>query len=165
MKVPRKTIDTIVTVTAVLILVAAIPSALMDTFETGRLYLFSPQFFEELPERLTGPGRLRFIFQPLVAIFLGVRSGLADFRAGSPPFLYNLFVGAHSRKALLRDALSVVRNLLALGVALDAVAQFFIYGQVHPGAALVVGPILIFVPYTLARALSNRVMRHWPSGR
>jgi len=30
---------------------------------------------------------------------------------------------------------------------------------VHPGAALVVGPVLICVPYSAARALTNRVVR------
>ena len=39
MKVTRSTISTIVTVVAVLILVAAIPSAVRDTVETGRVYL------------------------------------------------------------------------------------------------------------------------------
>jgi len=30
---------------------------------------------------------------------------------------------------------------------------------VHPGAALVVGPILICLPYALSRALTNRLAR------
>ena len=63
----RSTFSSVVTIVAVLILVAAIPSAVRDTIETGRVYLFSRQFLEELPQRLTGPGRLRFLIQPLVA--------------------------------------------------------------------------------------------------
>jgi hypothetical protein len=39
------------------------------------------------------------------------------------------------------------------------VSQLLIYGQLHPGAALVVGPVLISVPYAAARALTNRVVR------
>ncbi len=35
------------------------------------------------------------------------------------------------------------RNLVAAGILLDAVAQFLIYRQVHPGAALVVGIITL----------------------
>jgi len=34
--------------------------------------------------------------------------------------------------------------------------QWIILGVSHPGAALVVGPVLIVGPYSLARALSNR---------
>ena len=159
MKVTRGTISTIVTAAAVLILVAAIPSALRDTFETGRVYLFSRQFLEELPQRLTGPGRLRFVLQPAVAILLGWRGGLSDARAGRPPYLYGLLLGGENRKELLRSGLATIRDLLAIGIVLDAVAQLLIYGQVHPGAALVVGPVLIGIPYAVARALTNRVAR------
>jgi len=159
MKMTRRTISTIVTAAAVLILVAAIPSAVRDTIETGRVYLFSQQFLDELPQRLTGPGRLRFVLQPIVAILLGWRGGRSDARAGRPPYLYGLLLGGEDRKELLRSGLAAIRDLLAIGIVLDAVAQLLIYGQVHPGAALVVGPVLIGIPYAVARALTNRVAR------
>jgi hypothetical protein len=158
-KVTRGTVSTIITILAALILVAAIPSAVRDTFETGRVYLFSSQFLDELPQRLTGPGRLRFVFQPLVAIFLGLRAGLGDARAGRSPYLYGLIMGTENRRELLRSAFSGIRNLIAVGIVLDAVAQLLIYGLVHPGAALVVGPVLICLPYAVSRALTNRVAR------
>jgi hypothetical protein len=158
-KLTRSTISTAVTVVAVLILIAAIPSAVRDTFETGRVYLFSRQFLDELPQRLTGPGRIRFVLQPLIAIFLGLRSGIADARAGRPAYLYGLIVGGADRREMLRSGLVVVRDLIAIGIVLDAVAQLLIYGQVHPGAAVVIGPVLICVPYALARALTNRLAR------
>jgi hypothetical protein len=50
-------------------------------------------------------------------------------------------------------------DLVAVGIILDVVAQFLIFQQVHPGAALVVGPVLIATPYGLARGLTNRVTR------
>jgi len=34
-----------------------------------------------------------------------------------------------------------------------------ILGVSHPGAAMVVGPVLIVAPYSLARAFSNRLAR------
>jgi hypothetical protein len=159
MKVTRGTISTILTALAVLILAAAIPSAVRDTFETGRVYLFSQQFLDELPQRLTGPGRLRFLLQPMVAILLGWRSGLSDARAGHAPYLFGLLVGGVDRKELLRSGLAAVRDLVAVGIVLDAVAQLLIYREVHPGAALVVGPVLICIPYAVARALTNRLAR------
>ena len=159
MKITRSNISTILTVLAVLILVAAIPSAVRDTLETGRLYLFSRQFFEELPQRLTGPGRFRFVLQPLIAILLGWRSGLADARAGRPAYLIGMVSGGADRRELLRSGLAAVRDLVAIAIVLDAVSQLLIYRQVHPGAALIVGPILISVPYALARASTNRVER------
>ena len=49
-------------------------------------------------------------------------------------------------------------NLLLMGILLDAIFQWVILGVSHPGAALLVGPVLIVGPYTLARGLSNRFM-------
>jgi hypothetical protein len=153
----RVTRSDIVTAIAALILVAALPSAIRDTIETGRLYLFSRQFLEELPQRFTGPGRLRFILQPTIAILIGLRGGLADARAGRPPYLFGLIMGGQSRRDLVRSGWAAVRNLVAMGIVLDAVAQLLIYRQVHPGAALVVGPFMIGLPYAVSRALTNRV--------
>jgi hypothetical protein len=53
--------ETIVITLALLVIVAAIPFAIIETIETGRVYLFSRQFVEELPHRFTGPGCFRFI--------------------------------------------------------------------------------------------------------
>lgn len=151
--------DTIVTVLAILVIAAAIPFAIMDTIETGRVYVFSRQFFEELPRRFTGTGRLRFILQPMVAIVLGIRGGLADAKAGNPPFLLGLLFGAGRRRELLRSGVAAIRNLLALGIIMDVVFQLVLYHSVHPGAALLVGPIFICFPYVLSRALTTRMAR------
>ena len=164
MRVTRSTISTIVTAAVVVMLIAALPSAIRDTFETGRVYLFSWQFLEELPQRFTGPGRFRFVLQPLVAILLGWREGRADARAGRPPYLYGLLVIGGKRKEMVRSGWSTVRDLLAIGILLDAVAQFLIYRQVHPGAALVIGPVLVTLPYATSRALTNRVARRLGGG-
>ena len=162
MKVTR---SDIVTAIAALILVAALPSAIRDTIETGRLYLFSRQFLEELPQRFTGPGRLRFILQPSIALLIGLRGGLADARAGRPPYLFGLIMGGQNRRELVLGGWVAVRNLVAMGIVLDAVAQLLIYRQVHPGAALVIGPFMIGLPYAVARALTNRVAVAFGRGR
>jgi len=162
MKVTR---SNIVTAIAVLILVAALPSAVRDTIETGRLYLFSRQFIEELPQRFTGPGRFRFILQPIMAILIGLRGGLADARAGRPAYLYGLLLGGENRRDLVRSGWVAVRDLVAMGIVLDAVAQLLIYRQVHPVPALVIGPLLIGLPYAVARALTNSVMVAFGRGR
>jgi hypothetical protein len=151
--------EAIVTALALLVIAAAIPAAILDTIQTGRVYLFSRQFLEELPQRFTGPGRLRFIFQPVLAILLGVRGGLADARAGNPPFLSSLLFDSGRRRALLRSGAAAISTLLAMGIILDVVFQLVLYHAVHPGAALVVGPILICLPYGLSRALTNRLTR------
>ncbi len=151
--------DNIVTAIALLVIAAAIPFAVKDTIESGRVYLFSRQFLEELPQRFTGPGRLRFILQPVVAIVLGVRGGLADARAGNPPYLFGLLFDAANRRALLRSGVAAITTLLAMGIILDIVFQLVLYHEVHPGAALAVGPILIALPYALSRGVTNRLAR------
>jgi hypothetical protein len=143
----------------ILMVLAALPGAVRDTLETGRVYLFSRQFFEELPQRFSGPGRLRFIFQPLLALFFGVRSGLHDARIGNPPYISALLFHGHRRKELLHSGLGAIGHLLAAGILLDAVAQLLIYKQLHPGAAIVIGPLLVCLPYAVTRGLTARLAR------
>jgi hypothetical protein len=155
----RLTRSTIITGLAALVLAAAVPSAIQDTFATGRIYLFSWEFLADLPARFTGPGRLRFILQPTVAIILGLRGGMADARAGRPPYVMGLLFDPLHRREYIRTGLATIRDVVAIGIILDVVAQFLIYQKVHPGAALFVGPVLIGAPYAFARALTNRVTR------
>src|SRR5512137_1517787 len=105
--------DNIVTALALLVIAATIPFAIMDTIETGRVYLFSRQFLEELPQRFTGTGRMRFILQPMLAILLGIRGGLADARAGNPPYLFGLLFHAGRRRELMESGVAAISTLLA----------------------------------------------------
>lgn len=141
----------------VIVLLLSVPASLQAAREHGGFYLFSRAFLEDIPRRLTGPGRFRFIVQPLIAIVLGIRGGRADFRAGRPAYLYGLLFHRTLRAELFRSALGQVANLLLMGIVVDSVCQWLILGISYPGAALVVGPVLIMLPYTLARALANRV--------
>ena len=72
------------------VLIAVTPRAILRIVHTGDLYLFTDQFFHDILARLSGPGRLRFIIQPTVAIILGARGGMKDASAGLPPFLWAL---------------------------------------------------------------------------
>jgi hypothetical protein len=130
-----------------------------DEQRSGDLYQFTGRFFQDILARLSGPGRLRVIVQPTVAILLGVRSGIKDAREGATPFLWApAFHGRH-RRALLRSAFISIRDLVAIAILLDIISQFLIFREVHPGAALMVGPVLITMPYVVVRALTNRIMR------
>lgn len=151
--------ETLVTAITILVIAFAMVAALLDTIETGRVYIFSRQFLEEMPRRFTGPGRFRFILQPAVAIVLGVRGGMADARAGNPPYLFGLLFAKGRRRELLRSGAAAIRNLLAAGIIMDLAFQLVLYRSVHPGAALLVGPIFICGPYALSRAISNRMTR------
>jgi hypothetical protein len=140
-----------------LVLVLSAPASLRDAYNRGGFYLFSRDFIEDLPKRLVGPGRFRFILQPLVAIILGIRNGLADARAGRPPYLSGVLFHRDLRKELVQTGFTTVVNLLLMGILVDSVCQWLILGTSYPGAALVVGPVLIVAPYGIARSLSNRL--------
>jgi hypothetical protein len=142
-----------------LVLVLSMPASLREAFERGGLYLFSREFFTDLPRRLAGPGRFRFVLQPALAAAIGIAAGRADARAGRMPALQELLFVPERRGELTRSAVRSIANLLLMGVLLDSVSQWLILGVSYPGAALVVGPILIAVPYILARALAYRVTR------
>jgi hypothetical protein len=57
----------------------------------------------------------------------------------------------------MREAFRSIAHLVLAGVLVDSVCQWLILGASYPGAALVVGPVLIALPYSVARALANRV--------
>jgi hypothetical protein len=145
-------------VTAVLLF--ALPAAIQRLIQTGNPYLFTDQFFHDMVARLFGPGRFRFILQPVLAILLGARDGRKDVRAGSAPFLWRLLFHCDTpRGELVRGALSSLSNLIAGAILLDVVSQYLIFREIHPGAALILGPVLIALPYSLSRALTNRIAR------
>ena len=148
-----------------LVLALSLPGSLRDTLDRGGIYLFSMAFLEDIPKRLAGPGRFRFILQPLIAIILGIAGGLADARAGRPPFLQGVFFHRDKRSQLVRSGFEAVANLLLMGILLDAVFQWIILGISHFGAALVMGPVLIILPYAIARAFTNRLARKGHSNR
>jgi hypothetical protein len=155
-KIP-KTRSSLITAIVIAVLVAATPFAIWEFVQTREVYLFSQRFVDDMVARLSGPGRLRFILQPAVAIVLGARDGVKDARAGNPPFLSALAFHKAERRGLLKSALASVRDLVAIAILLDCVAQLLIFRIIHPAAALLLGPVLIAAPYAASRALSNRI--------
>ena len=143
----------------VVVFVLTAPAALGRALERGELYLFTTLFCADIAPRLTGPGRLRFLLQPVVALLLGVRDGRVDLRAGREPYIWALVTGRGARRELLRSAFASISNVVLAAILCDAIAQWLLFRVVSPGAALVIGPVLICAPYALARALANRGAR------
>ena len=155
----RISFKSILTLLVAALLLAALPNVIRQFMQTGQFYPFSPQFFHDVLARLSGPGRLRFIFQPTVAILLGARDGVKDARAGAIPYLQALFSRGSDRRGLLRSAGVSIQNLVMIAILLDIISQYLIFHEVRPGAALLVGPVLIAIPYSVSRGLSNRIAR------
>ena len=138
------------------VLALSFPASLREAFERGGFYLFSRDFIEDIPKRLMGPGRFRFLLQPLLATSLGIRAGRADARAGRPAYLSGILFSRALRRELLASGFESVVNLVLMGILLDSLFQWLILGVSYPGAALLVGPVLIAAPYSVARGLANR---------
>jgi hypothetical protein len=158
----RASLSLILTAVAVVILLSAVPSEIQRFLRTGSPYLLTNKFFSDILARFSGPGRFRFIIQPLMAVVIGIRDGRRDAREGRPPFLLALVSGGRHKKDLLRGAFASVRNLVAIAIILDVISQYLIFREIHPGAALLVGPLLIAVPYALSRAFANRISQRAP---
>jgi hypothetical protein len=154
------TLRNAVFVLVILVLISAVPYSLKYAYQHGGFYLFSHRFLEDLPKRLKGPGRFRFILQPATAIFLGIRAGISDARAGRPPYIMGILFDTQGRRALLKEAFEQLAVLIAVSILLDALSQFLILHEVFPGPAVIVGPVLIALPYSLARAVTNRIVGH-----
>jgi hypothetical protein len=116
-------------------------------------------FLADLAARLGGPGTLRFVLQPLFALLLGVRDGRRDAQAGRPPYFWGLLVDREHRRAALREGALAIAKPFVISIAVDAVLSYVSLGAVHPGESLVVGCLLVALPYILARALTNRLIQ------
>ena len=114
---------------------------------------------DALEAMLRGPGRARFILQPLVAIVLGVKDGHFDAVAGRPAYLYALAFSKNVRREEVTTAVRTISKPLAVAVGLDAVLQYVIFDAVHLWQALAVGTTLVALPYVVARALADRFLR------
>lgn len=109
---------------AFLVIATALPFAIVDTIETGRVYLLSRQFLEELPQRFTGPDACASSFSRRFAIAFGIRGGLADAKGGNRPYLFGLLFGAERRRELLRSGVAAIRNLLAVEIIKEVVSNW-----------------------------------------
>ncbi len=118
--------------------------------------IFDGNFVDRFFERLTGAMNFRFAVQPLTAIALGIRDGILDAKAGTPPFIYNVIFKPENRKEHLKSALNSLLKPIIIGIILDAIAQYLIFEHVRILGAVFMGTCIMGIPYALARGLTNR---------
>jgi hypothetical protein len=122
-------------------------------------FLPEMSFWHDIAETLIGRGQMRLFLQPAMAIIIGVRMGITDAKLGDAPFLWRLATAA-DRRQVARDAFRKVLIPFCVAIAIDGVLQYLTLGYVRPLAAVIVGLMLIFAPFAISRALTNRVYRH-----
>jgi hypothetical protein len=163
-KRPQTSFTLILFGVTLVVLLLSVPTSVREAVRRGNFYVFTAEFSTDVPKRLAGPGRFRFIVQPVVATSLGIRDGVADARMGHAAYLFGLLFHRKSRPELLKSGFRSILNLVLMGILLDSICQWLILGASYPGAALLVGPILVAAPYSIARAVTNRCA-HLRSGR
>lgn len=149
----------ILLIVTVFLLAAALPSVVREIM-TGNIYLFSKQCWNDVLSRFVGPGRFRFLFQPAVAMILGIIGGKRDATAGRPPYLWSIIHREADWKEAMQAGFDTISTMLILGILADIVFQYILFRIVHIAPALILGPILITVPYASARGISNRIFRN-----
>jgi hypothetical protein len=124
------------------------------------------RIFDELVARITsGPMQFRLIIQPTMALILGIRDGLADAKAGSPPFLWGLLFRRSDLKPSLQAALRRLRIPVVMATLADALVQYLMFHHVRPLTAVIVGVLLMGVPYCIARGISNRIRSRYQAAQ
>jgi hypothetical protein len=113
----------------------------------------------QLIARVSGPMKFRLVLQPCMAAFFAIRSGLADAKAGRPPYFWSILSDPHEREGLLKDGWKSVGKVFILAVVLDVVYQIIELHFVYPGEALIVAFILAIAPYLILRGLVTRFAR------
>jgi hypothetical protein len=120
---------------------------------------------EGFAARVAGPMGLRFVFQPLVGLLLGVRDGMMDAKAGEPPFIFDLIVNRKNRKAKLASLFKSLSKTIIIALVLDALVQYLIFDQVRITSAILVAVMILIVPYSLARAITNKIVTRRKSSK
>jgi hypothetical protein len=101
------------------------------------------------------------IAQPLVALLLGIRLGVRDAKAGKEdPFFMSLVRDRRDRWPILKQGLRDAAVPLCVAFILDSILQRMILGHIRLLGAVIVGALLIFLPYMLGRGLAHRVWTH-----
>ena len=107
--------------------------------------------------RTTGPLKFRFLLQPLMSIFLAIRSGLKDSREGKPAFLWEFCEDPALRRELISECWKSVGKIFILAVVLDCIYQVIVLRWIYVFDALVVALFLAIIPYVIIRGPINRI--------
>lgn len=117
-------------------------------------------FWEGIRDVATGRGQLRLFLQPVIASIIGIRLGIADARERREPFVMRLIHSErYDRRTLAKEALERIIIPFCLAIVLDGVLQYLTLGYVRPLAAVVMGLLLIALPFLAARGFTNRIYR------
>jgi hypothetical protein len=114
---------------------------------------------ENMVSRVSGPMHFRLFLQPVMATIFAVMAGLADAKAGKPPYGWTLLTDKQHRADMVKDGWKDVSKVFILAIVLDAVYQYIEQKFVYPGEVVIVAFLLAIVPYLIVRGLVTRLAR------
>jgi len=113
----------------------------------------------QLLARISGPMKFRLVLQPVMAGVFAIRSGVADAKAGKPPYFWALLWNPDERVNMMKDGWKSVGKVFILALILDVIYQIIVLRFVYPGEVVIVAFILAIVPYLTLRGLVTRMAR------
>lgn len=113
----------------------------------------------QLIARVSGPMKFRLVLQPLMASIFAIRSGLADARAGRPPWFWEVVSDPARRAAMIKEGWSRIGKVFILAMVLDAVYQLMVLHAIYAGEMIIVAFVLAILPYVILRGLVTRLAR------
>ena len=117
------------------------------------------RFISQMVARVRGPMKFRLVLQPCMAAFFAIRAGLADAKAGKPPYFWCLLTSPAERDDMLKDGWKGISRVFILALALDVVYQIYVLHFVYVGEAFVVAIVLAILPYLILRGVVTRIAR------
>jgi hypothetical protein len=117
------------------------------------------RLMENMSDRVSGPMKLRFVLQPLMACIFAIIDGLKDAKAGKPPYGWALFTDAVHRADMIKDGWKSIGKVFIIALVLDLGFQIFFADAIFPGESLMVAFMLAIVPYMILRGPINRIAR------
>jgi hypothetical protein len=118
-------------------------------------------FWQELTARPDGPLAFRFVLQPVMALWLAARDGIADAKTGRPPYLSAIIRNPAERAARLHEGVTATMRILLLAAAMDVAYQLIVLHGLRPLETVFIAFVLGFLPYLLARGPIARVARRF----
>jgi hypothetical protein len=114
---------------------------------------------DQLAARVTGPMKFRLVLQPAMAAFFAIRGGLADAKAGRPPYFWGMISNPAERLIMMKDGWKGIGRVFILAVVLDVIYQIAVLRFVYVGEAIIVAFVLAILPYLIIRGPAARWAR------
>lgn len=128
-------------------------------------YGWSPEvrgrFWADMFGRTEGPMTFRFVLQPIMAAIAALHDGVGDARSGHRYFFWSALRHPGRQAGRLREGLISTSRIVLLGISIDVIYQFKVFGAFYPVEALTIAILLAVIPYFVFRWLVEFVARRW----